>query len=397
MHSRPGFRWIGVAGMALVCAMLACEERAISSPRRVAERYVVTVGEGHSCRLDGNGVSCWGTNLLGGLGTGATDTLRHAIAELVSSPVRFAQVDAGQYHSCALTASGDAYCWGYGLLGQLGDGARVTSGVPVRVAGGLRFRQISAGGEHSCGITTGDMAYCWGNNSSAQLASDLSQQICGPAHYPCSGMPLPVSPALPFRTISAGGVFNCGIVRNGDTYCWGSNVLGTLGAGTQSDSEPPIRVKTDRRFVSVSAGAFHACGLTADGAAWCWGYNQTGQFASGELSSSVPVRAAPALTFRQVTAGYLHSCGITLKGVAWCWGENRRGQLGGGTKVLLSREPVEVQGDFRFISISGGIEHSCGLATSGETYCWGGNSWGQLGDGQPGNSYVPVRVVTLSQ
>lgn len=397
MHSRPGSRWIRVAGLTLLAVLLACEERAITSPRRVAERYVATVGEGHSCRLDANGVSCWGTNLLGGLGIGYADTLPHPIAEPVSMPVRFAQVDAGQYHSCALTASGEAYCWGYGALGQLGDGRRSNSGVPVRVAGGLRFRHISAGGEHSCGITTGDVAYCWGNNSSAQLASDLSKQICGPAHLPCSGVPLPVHPALPFSTLSSGGVFTCGVVRNGDTYCWGSNVIGTLGTGTLSDSEPPVRVKTDLKFVSLSAGAFHACGLTADGAAWCWGYNLTGQFGSGESSSSVPVRAAPRLTFRQISAGYLHTCGITFEGAAWCWGENKRGQLGGGTRVLLSREPVQVEGDFRFASISGGIEHSCGLTTSGETYCWGGNSWGQLGDGQPGNSYVPVRVVTFAR
>lgn len=394
MHSRPGSRMFRVAGIALVCALLACNERVTSPFRTAAERYSVTVGEGHSCRLDGSGLFCWGTNLLGGLGIGATDTLRHGNAERVAGSVHFAQVDAGQNHTCALTASGEAYCWGYGQLGQLGDGTRENSGAPVRVAGGYRFRMISAGGEHSCGITTGDLAYCWGNNASAQLASDLSQQICGPAHYPCAGMPLPISPALPFRTISAGGVFTCGIVKNGDTYCWGSNVLGTLGAGTVSDSEPPIRVSTEVKFTSLTAGAFHACGLTAGGEAWCWGYNRTGQFGYGAENSSVPVRAAPALTFRQITAGYLHSCGITPAGVAYCWGENKRGQLGGGIRVPLSRDPVIVSGDYRFISISGGIEHSCGLTTAGETYCWGGNSWGQLGDGRDANSYVPVRVIS---
>ena len=376
--------------------MPACDGSGIFAPLRGTERYSVSVGEGHSCRLDADGLACWGTNILGGLGIGAADTGRHANPERVLSSQSFAQMDAGQYHTCALTRSGEAWCWGYGELGQLGDGARKTSGIPVRVSGGLRFRQISAGGEHSCGITTGDLAFCWGNNASAQLASDLSQQICGAAHYPCSSKPLPVHPALPFRSLSAGGQFNCGIVKNGDTYCWGNNVLGTLGVGAVSDSEPPVRVSTNLKFVAVTAGAFHACGLTGDGQAWCWGYNRTGQFASGEENSSVPVRAAPEFIFRQLSAGYLHTCGIAMDGVTYCWGENKRGQLGGGTMVLLSREPVTVSGGYRFISISGGIEHSCGLTSGGDTYCWGANAYGQLGDGLNGTSYVPVRVVATA-
>ena len=353
----------------------------------------MSVGEGHSCSLDRSGSFCWGTNILGGLGIGAIDTVRHASAERIVAPLQFAQMDAGQYHTCALTASGQAWCWGWGALGQLGDGTRRNSGTPVPVAGGIRFREISAGGEHTCAISIGNVTYCWGSNGMGQLASNQSEHECGPDGRPCALVPVAIQPALEFRTVSAGGQFTCGVRDSGDAYCWGENILGTLGAGMLSPSEPPIRVNTDASFVSITAGAFHACGLATHGEAWCWGNNRTGQFAYGIASSSLPIRGAPEMTFTHLSAGYLHTCGIASDGTALCWGENKRGQLGTGMTVEFSREPLPVAGDHRFQAISGGIEHSCALDADGDSYCWGGNSYGQLGSGTDASTSVPVKVV----
>jgi alpha-tubulin suppressor-like RCC1 family protein len=58
-----------------------------------------------------------------------------------------------------------AFCWGNNFYGQLGDGTTTTRLTPVRVVGGLPFRQVSAGGVHTCGVTTSDLAYCWGYNN----------------------------------------------------------------------------------------------------------------------------------------------------------------------------------------------------------------------------------------
>lgn len=392
MRSGSGLgRWC-LPGLALACATWSCAEP-LTSAHAVTGSFGVSVGEGHSCSIDRRGASCWGTNLLGGLGIGGIDTVKRSSAEKISAPLQFAQMDAGQYHTCALTATGEAWCWGYGALGQLGNGRRQNSGTPVQVAGGTRFRAISAGGEHTCGIGTDDVTYCWGGNGYAQLASSHVTHLCGPDNRSCSSVPLPIEPALPLRSISAGGLFTCGVHINGDVYCWGNNVLGTLGAGTHTDFEAPVRVNTDAKFKSVSAGAFHTCGLTNAGEAWCWGYNRTGQFGYGDSSSAVPARAAPLIAFSKLSAGYLHTCGVSTDGIAWCWGENKQGQLGAGMRVAHVREPVRVVGGLRFESISGGIEHTCALTGAGRSYCWGGNSFGQLGSGTAANSYAPVRVI----
>ena len=98
------------------------------------------------------------------------------------------------------------------------------------------------------------------------------------------------------------------------------------------------------------------------------------------------------LSFALLTAGFNHSCGLTTGGNAYCWGSNSEGQLGDGTTTdrLI---PVPVTGGLIFASLVLGDRHSCALATTGGgAYCWGENFFGQLGDGTTTARSEPVRV-----
>lgn len=59
-----------------------------------------------------------------------------------------------------MTPENLAYCWGRG--GSLGDGTLIDRRTPVPVIGGLHFVQVSVGESHTCGVTTTNRAYCWG-------------------------------------------------------------------------------------------------------------------------------------------------------------------------------------------------------------------------------------------
>lgn len=87
--------------------------------------------------------------------------------------LRFRRVGLGSNHTCGVTTSHVAYCWGFNDVGQLGDGTEdIIRLTPVRVAGGLRFRQVISGGDgsgHTCGVTTSHVGYCWGRNNFGQL------------------------------------------------------------------------------------------------------------------------------------------------------------------------------------------------------------------------------------
>jgi alpha-tubulin suppressor-like RCC1 family protein len=130
----------------------------------------ITAGYTHTCALAPGGIPyCWGGNTTGQLGDGS-NTLRTA-PTAVSGGLAFFGISAGMSHTCAVTAAGAVWCWGSNGSGQLGDGTTTNSNVPVlvTVAGGLAFKAVSAGDLHTCAVTTTNIAYCWGNNQYGQL------------------------------------------------------------------------------------------------------------------------------------------------------------------------------------------------------------------------------------
>ncbi|HEX9632858.1 MAG TPA: hypothetical protein VGA02_10370 [Gemmatimonadales bacterium] len=124
---------------------------------------------GYTCGVTAGGAAyCWGDNSAGQLGDGTT-CCDGKIPVPVVGDVSFAAVSAGG-HTCAVTATGAAHCWGDNSSGQLGDGTRTSHTGPVPVAGGVSFAALSARGiGHTCGVTATGTAHCWGDNSSGQL------------------------------------------------------------------------------------------------------------------------------------------------------------------------------------------------------------------------------------
>ena len=129
----------------------------------------IAAGHVHSCAVATSGVAyCWGWNLEGQLGDGTLTTRTTPVP--VSGGLTFAVVSTKNRHTCGVTTNGVAYCWGWNANGQLGDGTfsniRTT---PRLVSGGLTFAAGSAGGFHTCGVTTSSVAYCWGFNGDGEL------------------------------------------------------------------------------------------------------------------------------------------------------------------------------------------------------------------------------------
>src|SRR5439155_1617629 len=81
----------------------------------------------------------------------------------------FSSLSAGWVLSCALTASGTAYCWGDNASGGLGGGSTASTRTPLAVSGNLTFVTVGTGISFACGLTAAGAVYCWGNNSFGQL------------------------------------------------------------------------------------------------------------------------------------------------------------------------------------------------------------------------------------
>jgi alpha-tubulin suppressor-like RCC1 family protein len=327
-----------------------------------------------------------------------------------SGTLVFRTIDAGSYHTCGITRSEQAYCWGYNQDGELGNGATALGMTPGGVTGGFNFRQVSGGRYHSCGVTLSGDGYCWGSNLEGQLGREVEVQ---------STTPVLNARAITFGSIAVGRAHTCGLSLGGHAFCWGSNIgyqLGFLTATTSVDTAGWVDTEGER-LTQIAGGGLHTCGLTAtpsagaypEGTAICWGFNDRGQGGNGTTVTVRPDTAFAAppsarlvsggLTFDSITAGFKHTCALTSAGAAYCWGDNSYGQLGDGT-TTGQLVPVAVAGGVTFTALSAGFYHTCGIATTGEGYCWGRNTpspvqesaGGQLGDGTTVNKSQPTLV-----
>ena len=194
----------------------------------------------------------------------------------------FRHVAAGVYHTCGVTTTNQAYCWGANGSGQLGDSTEVVQRLrPSQVAGGRQFRQVDVGFEHTCGVTTSDRAFCWGNGASGQLGNGKTYK---------SFWPRLVFGGVYFDRISAGQNHTCGEATDNRAYCWG---VDGLGDGTTTKQLRPVPVAGGLTFSQVSAGSFHTCAKTPASLAYCWGLNSSGELGDGTTTDRLtPVRVA---------------------------------------------------------------------------------------------------------
>jgi len=343
----------------------------------------VSVGNFHSCGVTTTGFAyCWGQNAGGQLGTGTLTAEQRPSP--VSGGLHFAEVSAGDVHTCGVTTTNVAYCWGVNDYGRLGDGTTTQHGVPTLVAGGLLFSHLSAGETDTCGVTMGGDAYCWGLNDAGQLGDAVIGQ------HPVPGR---VMGGLHFSAVSAGGMHSCGITSDDIGYCWGDNGVGQLGDGTTTSRADPEPVAGGLRWRQLSAGGIHSCGVTTGNTVLCWGFNNHGQLGDGTMTEQhAPISIMTGQQIASVTTGRVNSCAITATGAASCWGINFSGQLGDGTIISPRPMPTLVQGGLGFAQLSARGEHTCGVTIDHVAYCWGFNAEGELGNGTDQSSLTPARI-----
>jgi alpha-tubulin suppressor-like RCC1 family protein len=295
-------------------------------------------GSDQTCALmDGGNVMCWGVNEDGQLGNGMAGGNRPFPVSVLGL-TNVDAISAGEYHTCALIR-GDVKCWGQNTSGQLGNG---TSGgnraVPVQVVGlSNGVEAIALGEYHSCALLMSGGVECWGDNEFGQLGNGTKTD--SPIPVAVSGL------ASGVRTIAVGGYHSCALMSGGDLRCWGLNWYGQLGVGSMMVSSPlPLPVMALMSDVEdISAGEYHSCARTRAGAFLCWGQNSSGQIGDGSMvdrASPIPVTGLMGLP-RSSSLGEQHSCALFDRGVIECWGDGSAGQLGNGS-ATNSSTPVVV-------------------------------------------------------
>jgi alpha-tubulin suppressor-like RCC1 family protein len=352
-------------------------------------------------------------------------------------------ISGGSNHTCALTQSGLAYCWGLNNEGQLGasstnacnhivttssDCSTKPLAVTCPAGSPCRFTQISSGETLTAAIDTNGDAWWWGRG--------------GVAHHKVTATL--AGSSVKFQLIAAGYGHACAISQGrSEIWCWGANAYGESGLPARTPYEvpdwSPNRVLAPFAFKKIVAGSEHTCAVGSGGTdVVCWGRDDvytrqtsgpssirypagTGQFFFQQFGSLVSIQDLAAsresscvtlaggvkcwgrhlgtnvsafATPDHLTAGDGQVC--TLLGqVASCTGTNNWGEFGIGSNMTPAVTPVLVKAPPPLYTVlSAGAAHTCGITPDGNAYCWGSNQAGQLGNGSASYSVnQPALVV----
>lgn len=318
----------------------------------------------------------------------------------------------GGYHTCFYDQNGDFSCWGWNDYGQLGLGK---TGPDVKAPTSVTSTftaptSLTAGEDYTCLVDQGT-AYCWGANYHGRAIGSLT--VNGEEKKELL-QPTPTqTPGVGVLSIEAHTGHTCAINNQQHLYCWGYNwpvADGVLNNSNQESVTPTQYVlgntATARR---VSVGSLHQCAESGRGDLWCFGNGFFGAIGHGmqPLSYVAPtVLPGFSVSFRQVEAGGMDtnkgsksasffddfSCAIDSTGAAKCWGSDFRGSLGNGPPEAAESTPQYVQelgGDVVDLALGGG--HACAIEQQ-DLYCWGNNTWGQLGVGDTNDRLVATKV-----
>ena len=344
---------------------------------------------------------------------------------------KWVSISAGYEHTCGVTVTGAAFCWGeLGMSpdgGFLGNGSSAGSSIPVGVIGGLTFASVDAGDRHSCGILVDRRVFCWGLNSYGAAGNGSGFDVDQLA-------PVPLALGRTFASVSAGAGYVCGVTTDAAGYCWGLDDVGQLGDGgfdeTLNKPLPPFdnctifdgdtircsltprpvqsRTPPPPSLLAIGAGAIHACGILSDRAAVCWGRGSVELGQSSSVQTDSPVAVPGGIRFGSIAAGPSHTCALSSPdSTAYCWGYDSHGQLAasqsigscvlfGGHQVPCTPTPVSVSGGLKFRAVSAGGNTTCGIATDSTAYCWGSNEFGQLGTTAAGDDCEVDLDLTVS-
>ncbi len=362
-----------------------------------------------------NQIYCWGSNNAGQLGDG-TQVSQNTPVKVNTGGVlkdKIIKSISGTDTICAIaydnTLGDQAYCWGANRNGKIGNGLTspsfYTSPVAVSLIPGLTIKSISSGLYNTCAVASDNKAYCWGGNFLGQLGDGTTVDKATPtAVYAGVGGALYGKSVSQISLDATAGGYACAIDTEGKIYCWGDeseygHIVSSLVPILKNDGgdlgTKPVK--------SISGSWRNSCVVSTDGKAYCWGVNFFGEHGNGTTNESLLAPVAVDMsgvlsgkTILSISSGVNHTCAVASDNKAYCWGWNNNGQLGDGTKDgRLSPVAVDVSGALSGKSIKAiyaGYVSTCAIASDRQTYCWGSNTSGQLGDGTNTERLVPTLV-----
>lgn len=146
---------------------------------------------------------------------------------------------------------------------------------------------------------------------------------------------------------------------------------------------------------NTACGPDHSFAIRADGTLWGWGTNNNLQLGlSNGQSSTTPAQVGVDTDWKKVASGFYHTIGLKKDGTLWAWGACSFGQLGQGELGDTLTTPTQIGTDNDWVDISSGYSHNIALKSDGRVFTWGYNSYGQIGNGSNTHASVPTYILS---
>ncbi|KAL5222174.1 hypothetical protein ABZP36_026887 [Zizania latifolia] len=338
----------------------------------------ISCGGRHAALVTKQGeIYSWGEESGGRLGHGVDcdvaqpkliDSLAHMNIELVA---------CGEYHTCAVTLSGDLYTSGDGTFkfGLLGHGNDVSHWVPKRVDGpleGTHVSSISCGPWHTAVVTSAGQLFTFGDGSFGVL---------GHGNRASLSVPREVESLKGLRTVRAAcGVWHTAAVvevmvgnssssncSSGKIFTWGDGDKGRLGHGDKESRLVPtcVAALVDPNFCQVACGHCLTVALTTSGHVYSMGSVVYGQLGNPQADGLFPVRVEGKLHknfVEEISCGAYHVAVLTSRTEVYTWGKGANGRLGhGDTDDKNTPTLVEALKDKQVRSVVCGINFTAAI------------------------------------
>lgn len=395
------------------------------------DAIAVTGGGSHTCAIRQDGaLYCWGDNAFGQLGVPQATALASPKPLKVQFPAslggaRITQVVLGEKTTFAIDAELRLWVFGNNESAYRADGTKDTVPHPepqmvLTKPGGapMLVRQVAPLWYSTCALTTTGEIYCWGQ----QIFSGANWRTLGPdappsdSNVPVKGFsyitPPTANAVLARGTGSLATCYASGLSNSNALVCWGTNSLGGVLAtsadfmgANYSAEDPLLKAGAVAPPIDVQFGTNFTCSRDAKSEIFCWGTNPNQGQHETMLPSGVAAKV-PNGPYTALSTGYIHYCAVDAQQQIRCRGDNGHMQLGRPTPKGLSDQrlmnPV-VSTDGKavtgFVKVGAGFFHTCAITQGpcgpegpGTVYCWGSNESQQSGGAVGVNTPSPVAI-----
>ncbi|PRQ55378.1 putative chromatin regulator PHD family [Rosa chinensis] len=320
-------------------------------------------------------------------------------------------IACGGRHAAFVTKQGEVFSWGEELGGRLGHGVDADISQPKLIEGlkNLNVEFLACGEYHSCAVTLSGDIYTWGGSTSnfALLGHGFqsSQWVPKKLNGPLEGIHV--------SSVSCGPWHTAVVTSAGQLFTFGDGTFGVLGHGDRKSISVPREVESLKglRTVRVACGVWHSAAVIevmvgsssssncSSGKLFTWGDGDKGRLGHGDKDARLVPTCVAALVdpnFCQVACGQSLTVALTTTGHVYTMGSPVFGQL--GIPQADGKLPRRVEGKLmkNFVEeIACGAYHVAVLTSRTEVYTWGKGANGRLGLGDTEDKFSPTLVEAL--